>query len=246
MAAELAEDLMPAYASLPTVIRNLRTNWGGDFQGEFLDWSDQTSVTFSFPTFGALPSSEGDGVVEMSATQKVYARLAFELWDDLIAIDVHETTATSLADIQFAYSTSTTDDGSYTTSVVEDGHLDHAYIWLDAGWDTHDGDTDFAFGGYGFKTYLHEIGHALGLSHPGPYNATDSAAPTYADDAVYAQDTRKYTVMSYFDARADGSDTDHWGRDLMWKYAATPLLHDIAAMQAIYGADMTTRTGDTV
>ena len=28
-------------------------------------------------------------------------------------------------------------------------------------------------------------------------------------------------------------------------YAATPLIHDILAIQQIYGADMTTRTGDT-
>ena len=238
---------MPASASLSTIIRNLRVNWGGDDQGEFRDWSDQTSVSFSFPTFGAR-GSEVDGVVEMSATQKTYARLAFELWDDLIAIDVHETTATSLADIQFAYSTATVDDGSYTRPVEEDEgtHLEHAYIWLDAGWDSHDDDTDFAFGDYGFKTYLHEIEHALGLTHPGPYNASDSEAPTYADDAVYAQDTRKYTLMSYFDADEDGSSTDHEGSDGIWKYAATPLLHDIAAIQAIYGADMTTRTGDTV
>jgi hypothetical protein len=29
-------------------------------------------------------------------------------------------------------------------------------------------------------------------------------------------------------------------------YSATPLVHDIAAIQAIYGVDTTTRTGDTV
>ena len=33
----------------------------------------------------------------------------------------------------------------------------------------------------------------------------------------------------------------------MWTiaYAATPMVHDIYAGAAIYGADMTTRTGDT-
>jgi Peptidase M10 serralysin C terminal len=64
--------------------------------------------------------------------------------------------------------------------------------------------------------------------------------------------------MSYFSAGADGSAADH-GADPSNPYdppnpsnpfkpfsAATPLLHDIAAIQAMYGADMTTRTGDTV
>jgi Ca2+-binding RTX toxin-like protein len=238
---------MPAYASLDTIIRNLRVNWGGSDQGEFRDWSDRTSVDFAFPTFGAR-GSEADGVVAMSATQKTYARLAFELWDDIIALDVHETTASSLADIQFHYSSSTIEDRTYARTVEEDSgtNLARAYIWLNANWEDHDEDTDIFFGSYGFGTYLHEIGHALGLTHPGPYDESDSARPTYADDALYAQDTQKYTVMSYFDAWEDGSTTYHWGSDGMLRYAATPLLHDIAAMQAIYGADMTTRTGDTV
>ena len=125
-------------------------------------------------------------------------------------------------------------------------NLTDASIWLNTGWDTHDEDFDLVFGSYGFLTYLHEIGHSLGLTHPGTYDASDSADPTYADDAGYAQDTLKYTVMSYFNANADGSTTDHWGDDGMRKFASTPLLHDIAAMQAIYGVDTTTRTGDTV
>jgi serralysin len=91
--------------------------------------------------------------------------------------------------------------------------------------------------------YLHEIGHSLGLSHPGSYNHD----ATYAE-AVYAQDTNQFTVMSYFDAGADGSPADH-GADPSNEgkpfSAATPLLHDIAAIQAMYGADMTTRTGNT-
>jgi serralysin len=64
--------------------------------------------------------------------------------------------------------------------------------------------------------------------------------------------------MSYFEADADGSSTNHgsWeifdhregigGPEWYWHSAATPLLHDIAAMQAIYGADMDTRTDNTV
>jgi serralysin len=55
------------------------------------------------------------------------------------------------------------------------------------------------FGGYGFITYLHEIGHALGLSHPGTYNAGQGTL-SYGNSAEYFQDTRKYTVMSYWDA----------------------------------------------
>ena len=51
--------------------------------------------------------------------------------------------------------------------------------------------------------------------------------------------------MSYFLAGASGSGADHIGT-AGWSYAATPLLNDILALQAVYGANMTTRTGDTV
>jgi Ca2+-binding RTX toxin-like protein len=83
------------------------------------------------------------------------------------------------------------------------------------------------------------------LSHPGRYNAGEGGPITYANSAEYAQDTRRFTIMSYFDADEDGSGTDMQtpgGRDV---FPSTPMLHDVLAVQALYGADMTTRTGDT-
>ena len=52
-------------------------------------------------------------------------------------------------------------------------------------------------------------------------------------------------MLSYFQAGADGNGTDHIGTAGR-SYGATPLLHDILALQSVYGANMTTRTGDTV
>ena len=83
---------------------------------------------------------------------------------------------------------------------------------------------------------IHEIGHAIGLDHPGNYNGGN---PTYSANAAYVQDSRQYTVMSYFDAEETGAR--HYDT-----YAATPLLHDIAAAQALYGANYATRAGNTV
>lgn len=94
-------------------------------------------------------------------------------------------------------------------------------------------------GGYSFMALIHEIGHALGLGHPGDYDAFDGTPITYANSAEYWQDSRQYTIMSYFDASATGAN--HQGY-----YASTPLMHDIVALQMLYGANYDTRSGDSV
>lgn len=98
-----------------------------------------------------------------------------------------------------------------------------------------------SMGNFGYQTLLHELGHAIGLAHPGDYNAgDDNAGPiTYQGNAEYYEDSRQYTVMSYFGEANTGAS--YGGR-----YAAAPQLDDIRAAQIEYGANMTTRTGNTV
>lgn len=200
-------------------------------------------VSYAMPTSPFGTDIERGGFVSMTSFMRGVAGDSFELWDDLIAIALDE--VDSGGDINMGYSTNT-GGSTYTVPItggISGGRevLTDAEIWLDPDWETQDDNGDFYFGSYGMFTYLHEIGHALGLDHPGNYNGW----ATYAEDAVYAQDTHRYTIMSYFEADADGSATSHWS-GLDWLYPQTPMVHDIAAIQSIYGADTATRASNTV
>jgi serralysin len=54
--------------------------------------------------------------------------------------------------------------------------------------------------------------------------------------------------MSYFDGAYTGQNALRWNSTTggTWMYAQTPAVHDILAVQNVYGADYETRSGDTV
>ncbi|HEY8336116.1 MAG TPA: M10 family metallopeptidase C-terminal domain-containing protein [Tardiphaga sp.] len=116
------------------------------------------------------------------------------------------------------------------------GIMSSATINISADWITSDGgayDGKTGIDSYGYQTYIHETGHALGLGHQGPYNGGAS----YSTDASFANDTWQYSIMSYF------SEPNYNGGS--YRYVVTPQMADIYAVASIYGA-ATTRTGDTV
>jgi serralysin len=90
----------------------------------------------------------------------------------------------------------------------------------------------------GFATYIHEVGHALGLDHPGDYNG--EARPVR--DQLYDLDTRANTAMSYFDESLSNIAL----YEFRGQWPQTPTWLDIDAVQRIYGANLTTRNGDNV
>src|SRR5262245_6197429 len=127
----------------------------------------------------------------------------------------------------------------------------------------------YAPGSYAFETMLHEFGHDLGLAHPhdggGQFDGTlFPGVLSAADFGFFNLNQSNATVMSYnFSGFGEGGGVDPNNPDFnllpdaanisdlsteqlyqTYGYAATPMALDIAAIQAIYGANTTYNSGN--
>ncbi|MDO9215563.1 MAG: M10 family metallopeptidase [Methylococcales bacterium] len=249
----------PVY-TVTQIITQLTTSWGyGDSLTRLwgtsydtpstpkpvISFGVNTAVPSNFTAFGLPLFGEGNGLTAMTALQVATARLSFRLWDNLIASSLVESDG-GAANITLNYSSTTANNGTYSStlaySTTPNKDIVADQIWMATTWDSNS-DSGMAKGAYGFTTMMHEIGHALGLSHPSTYNGS----AIYATDAVFSQDNRQYTIMSYFGGyNAASNEYAQDGTYSDYKYPQTPMVYDIAAVQSLYGADTTTRTGDNV
>lgn len=195
-------------------------------------WSGRSVIRYSFYTSADdTGGPEWAGFQEFTSYQKQQSREVMTLWDDLIQPSfLEETSSRTSAEINFA---NTSSGPSYAWGYYPSGSSKGGETWYNA--QSYGGLYSPDYGDYEFMTILHEVGHALGLSHPGAYNGSGF---NYESNAEYVRDTHQWTVMSYWSAGYTGGD---WNG----RYAQTPMVHDIMVIQAKYGADTTTRSGDT-
>jgi len=186
-----------------------------------------------------------------TAAQQAAAREAMQYWDDVMAPSFVESHIDD-ADIAFGNYTNRPGTQAYarlTADVVSSNPYVNEQIREIGGdvWVAANTVSNFHLdeGGYGMNTLVHEVGHGFGMLHPGDYNFTPGGPPlSYATHAEYYQDTRNYSVLSYWNPRDIGLRDYDWTR-MNIAYGATPMVHDILSVQSMYGADTTTRTGDT-
>ncbi|HEX8471845.1 MAG TPA: M10 family metallopeptidase C-terminal domain-containing protein, partial [Brevundimonas sp.] len=206
------------------------------------------SVTFAFrSTAPSTMPADTTGFTRFTDVQITATLAALQAWSDVANI-----TFTRIADGSGYSDSATMLFGDYASG--QTGAAAFAYLPGSRTATSASGDVWVNYSGnnvspgllnYGQHTLTHEIGHAIGMSHPAAYNADEGVTITYGSDATYYEDSRQYTVMSYFSETNTGGNYRVNGTGAN-QYSAVPLLDDIAAAQRLYGANMTTRTGDTV
>jgi hypothetical protein len=171
----------------------------------------------------------------LNPAEQNLARSALQAWSDVIGRTFNE--VSSGAQITFTNTERAAGTPNASASVIySDGVTSSVTVQISTSWVDKYGT---GLNTYSYQTYLHEIGHALGLGHGGDYNGSGS----YSTDASFKNDAWSTTIMSYFDQRENGYFA---GQGFSLAYVATPMIADIAALQTIYGLSTTTRLGDTV
>ncbi|WP_338112469.1 M10 family metallopeptidase [Sphingomicrobium nitratireducens] len=201
---------------------------------------------------GSKDGYGSQGLSPFTPAQEAAAREAIQMWDDLIPQTFVEKNGNG-ADILFANNLIAGQAYAFRPAYQQGYKFQSDVFVMDP--EYNPSNKWFSPGGYGNTTLIHELGHSLGLSHPGGYNGDG----TYGGDAEYAQDTTQFSIMSYFDQPNSGAFALNWNlfiavrdangnllyRDPLITFAQTPQLHDIYVIQQAYGADPTTRAGDT-
>ena len=182
-------------------------------------------------TEGTRTTVESHGSGNQVAHDKV-----FSLWDAVSSFSIDKVTedgdGTPVGDLRVAF-TDGVPSGSAAFAYYPSSTAAGGDIYYSTTIDTNGNSVDFVDGEYNWVTALHEVGHALGLSHPFDGGSKDKSTMNLNLDfqrntvMTYVQRDRNYTLSYNNNTGAASIGTTH---------TSTPGLLDIEAIEAIYGS----------
>ena len=170
-------------------------------------------------------------VTSLAQENQQLAIWALEAWTNVTGIRF-ELVGTGDADISFSRKEEGTSSGGFT---------------VDGNGTSISGRVSFATGdsssSIARKLYVlvHEIGHVLGLGHPGPYPRDhENPGAEFGIDNVFLLDSAQASAMSYL------FQSENTYIDASFATPFTPMVADIIAVQDLYGVPADINSGDTV
>ena len=189
----------------------------------------QTPISLTYSFLKATPADatarDALGFAPMTAQQQAATKVAMAAWSAVANITYTEVASGGMLGI--ATNDQGTESGGYASYPNGTRPI---YLYTN---NTGDYNFKFADGDYGRDVLLHELGHMLGLKHPGDY-ADDHLAHHEGPFLPAWADNKDYTVMSY---------NNGVGRALHGNYGISPMLYDIQIVQLLYGANMNYHAG---
>ena len=250
-----------AYIPNPTVVNNFKIS--GDYRIDALIYADNsrwnvasaagTPVTLTYSFMSAVPSYGGNTsatdsnfYVFNAAQQQATLAVLNEISAASGIVFVQKTDADSVQ-IRFGLNDQKNSSGyanpppSDVSNVSSTAYMSAGDLWLNN--DEGLKSSTLLPGTFHRDTLLHEVLHALGLKHPGTYNAGSDPEPidSYTNILGAVEDNNNYTIMSYVyspEALAAGIDEANIARYNMGVY-------DLLALRYLYGPG-TANAGDTV
>jgi len=183
-----------------------------------------TTVTYSFmtakPWYGGTDSDGDTGFTAFTTQQKAAVRQIMSRLDAELGINLVEVSDStySYGQIRFGNNAQSSSAG-YSWLPNSAGDDKNGDVWID---ELSSGSFNPVVGTYAWSTLVHEIGHSLGLKHPGNYNAGDASSNEPGNYLGTLEDNYNYTLMSYRDV-AGGQQRTWFG------------MYDLLALKKLYG-----------